>query len=82
MEVGKEYPVFSFSAKEYPIGRYFVAGDNLEAAQKHICNHNNFSSIKLDISSGIEITTLKYICPDYIDKFDAVCIINAIQYIH
>ena len=82
METDKVYPVFSFSAKEYPIGRYFVAGDNLEAAQKYVCNHNRVSSIRIDVNSGVEIQALKYICPDYLDKFDAVCIINAIQYVY
>lgn len=81
METGKEYPVFSFSAKDYIVGRYLVAADNLEAAKKYVYNINHtVSPIEIDINSGIEFKPLKYICPDYNNRYDAVCIINALPY--
>ena len=81
MEIGKEYPVFSFSAKDYSVGRYLVAADNLEAAKKYVYNINHtVSPIEIDINSGIEFKPLKYICPDYNNRYDAVCIINALPY--
>lgn len=81
METGKEYPVFSFSAKDYSVGRYLVAADNLEAAKKYVYNINHtVSPIEIDINSGIEFKPLKYICPDYNNRYDAVCIINALPY--
>lgn len=81
METGKAYPVFSFSIKCNSIGRYLVAANDLEAAKKYVHNiHNSVSPIKIDIGSGIELKTLKYICPDYMDKYDAICVVNALSY--
>ena len=83
METGKEYPVFSFSAKDYNVGRYLVAADNIEAAKKYVYNINHtVSPIKIDVDSGIEFKNLKYICTDCTNKCDAICIINALPYVY
>lgn len=83
METGKKYPVFSFSAKDYSVGRYLVAADNLEAAKKYVYNINmTVSPIEIDINSGIEFKTLNYVCPDHNNGYDAICIINALPYVY
>lgn len=82
MKTGKQYPVYTFEAKDDAInGKYFVAADNLEAAKVYVNNINHtVSPIEIDINSGIEFKNLKYICPDYNNKYDAICIINALRY--
>lgn len=83
METGGLYPVFSFSAKNYSIGRYLVAADNLYAAKRYVHNINHtVSPIEIDVDSGIEFKNLKYICPDYNNRYDAICIINALPYVY
>ena len=83
METGKKYPVFSFSAKDYSVGRYLVASDNLEAAKVYVNKINHtVSPIEIDIESGTEFKNLKYICPDYNNRYDAICIINALSYVY
>ena len=83
METGKEYPVYTFEAKDDRIdGKYFVAADNLEAAKVYVNKINNtVSPIEIDINSGIEFKTLKYLCPDYNNGYDAICVINALKYL-
>lgn len=83
METGKQYPVYAFEAKSNAVnGKYFVAADNLEAAKAYVNEiNNNVSPVEININSCIEFKNLKYICPDYNNRYDAICIINALKYI-
>lgn len=82
METGKEYPVYAFEAKDDRInGKYLVAADNLEAAKIYINKVNNtVSQTIINIESGTEFENLKYICPYWNNKVNAICIINALYY--
>ena len=63
METDKEYPVYTFEAKDQTInGRYFVAANDENSAKKYVneINHN-VSPIKIDIRSCTEFKNLKYI---------------------
>lgn len=84
MKTGKQYPVYAFEAKDNAInGKYFVAADNLEAAKAYVNEVNNHvSPVEIDINSGIEFKPLKYICPDYNNRYNAICVINALNYRH
>lgn len=82
MKTGKQYSVYAFEAKDNAVnGKYFVAADNLEAAKAYVNEiNNNVSPVEIDINSGIEFKILKYLCPDYNNEYDAICIINALNY--
>ena len=83
METDKEYPVYTFEAKDQTInGRYFVAANDENSAKKYVneINHN-VSPIKIDIRSCTEFKNLKYICPFYNNVIDAICIINSLNYL-
>ena len=82
METDKQYPVYTFEAIDDAInGKYFVAADNLEAAKTYINKvNNNVSQVILNIESGTEFKNLKYTCPYWNNKVDAICIINALYY--
>jgi len=82
MKTGKQYSVYAFEAKDNAVnGKYFVAADNLEAAKAYVNEiNNNVSPVKIDINSGIEVKPLKYICPNYNNRYNAICVINALKY--
>lgn len=82
MKTGKQYSIYAFEAKDNTInGKYFVAADNIEAAKAYVNKINHtVSPIEIDINSGIEFKNLKYICPDYNNRYDAICVINALKY--
>ena len=84
METDKQYSVYTFEAKDIAInGKYFVAADNLEAAKIYVNKvNNNVSQTIINIDSGTEFKNLKYICPYWHNKVDAICIINALHYIY
>lgn len=83
MKAGKQYSIYAFEAKDDAInGKYFVAADNLEAAKAYISEINhNVSPIEININSGTECKNLKYICPNFNSKNNAVCVINALKYL-
>lgn len=82
METDKQYLVYAFEAKDNAVnGKYFVAADNLEAAKAYVNEiNNNVSPVEIDINSGIEVKSLKYICPNYNNRYNAICVINALKY--
>ena len=84
MKTGKEYPIYTFEAKDDTInGKYLVAADNLEAAKIYVNKVNHtISSIIINIESGTEFKNLKYICPYWDSGVSAICIINALHNKH
>lgn len=84
METGKQYPVYTFEAKDKTInGKCFVAANDENSAKKYINEFNNtVLTIKLDIESCTEFKNLKYICPYWSNGVNATCIINALHYKH
>lgn len=82
MEMCKQYPVYTFTAKDNTInGRYFVAANDENSAKEYVNKVNNtVSPIEIDIESCTEFKNLKYICPFYNSGIDAICVINALNY--
>ena len=84
MKTCREYPVYTFTAKDKTInGRYFVAANDKNCAKEYIDKINHtVSPIEIDIESCTEFTNLKYICPFYNAGLNAICVINALNYTH
>ena len=84
METCGLYPVYTFTAKDDTInGRYLVAANDEHCAKRYVFKINHtVSPIEIDIESCTEFKNLKYICPDYNDEYDAICIINALPYVY
>ena len=82
METDKQYPVYTFEAKDKTInGKYFVAANNENSAKEYINEINHtVSPIEIDIESCTEFKNLKYMCPFYNNGIDAICVINALNY--
>ena len=83
METDKQYQVYTFDAKDNTIhGKYFVAANDKNSAKKYVNEINHtVSPIEIDVESCTEFTNLKYNCPFYNDGIDAICVINALNYL-
>lgn len=83
METDKQYPIYTFEAKDSTInGKYFVAANDENSAKEYVNEINNtVSPIEIDVESCTEFTNLKYNCPFYNDGIDAICVINALKYL-
>lgn len=84
METNKQYPIYTFEAKDSTInGKYFVAANDENSAKEYVNKINHtVSPIKLNIETCTEFKNLKYICPYWNNGIDAICIINALNYLH
>ena len=84
MEKDKQYPVYTFEAKDSTInGKYFVAANDENCAKRYVFKINHtVSPIEIDIESCTEFKNLKYICPFYNNGINAICIINALNHHH
>lgn len=84
MERDKQYPIYAFEAKDDAInGKYFVAADNENCAKDYVFKINHtISPIEIDVKSCTEFKNLKYICPDYNNGINAICVINALPYVY
>ena len=82
MEMCKQYPVYTFDAKDNTIrGKYFVAANDENSAKEYVKEINHtVSPIEINVESCTEFTNLKYNCPFYNDGIDAICVINALNY--
>lgn len=82
MEKGKQYPVYTFEAKDDTIdGKYFVAANDENCAKEYVFNINHtVSLIKIDVESCTEFKNLKYIYPYSNNGINAICIINALHH--
>lgn len=84
METNKQYSIYTFEAKDSTInGKYFVAANDENSAKEYVNKINHtVSPIKLNIETCTEFKNLKYICPYWNNGIDAICIINALNYLH
>lgn len=82
METDKQYPIYTFTAKNNIIdGRYFVAANDKNSAKEYINKINStVPFIELDVESCTEFKNLKYNCPYWNNGINAICIINALYY--
>lgn len=82
METNKQYPIYTFEAKDSTInGKYFVAANDENFAKEYVNKINHtVSPIKLNIETCTEFKNLKYICPYWNNGLNAICIINALPY--
>ena len=83
MEMCGQYPVYTFTAKDKTInGKCFVAANDENSAKEYVNEINNtVSSIEINVESCTEFKNLKYICPFYNSGIDAICVINALNYL-
>lgn len=84
METNKQYSIYTFEAKDSTInGKYFVAANDENSTKEYVNKINHtVSPIKLNIETCTEFKNLKYICPYWNNGIDAICIINALNYLH
>ena len=81
METGKQYPIYTFEAKDDIInGKYLVAADDADCAKRYVFKINHtVSPIQINMESCTEFKNLKYICPYWNNGTNAICVMNALH---